>query len=534
MINKIKSAWPYWLLFLLVIITIWPLLKSGFFVSDDGEWMVVRLSDFHRSLVSGMFPVRWAARLNHQFGYPVFNFLYPLSLYWGEFFHLIGFNFVDSIKLVFAGSFFLSAFFMYLFAKSVWQESQAAFLSAVFYIFAPYRFFDVYVRGSIGEAVSFIFVPLIFFTLQSLAKKKNYWLLSLGAIGIAGLIMSHNIMAMLFFPLVCFYALYFLKSNHQLSLNSRLFKNYLSVFVLGLGLSAFFWLPALYDTRFIILNQVEVANFADHFPSLKQLFWPSPFHLGFLHLAAVLAALVLFLKNKNTTLAVFLLFFFSFLFLMLPVSLSLWQLLPLIKQTQFPWRLLAITVFASSILIGGVVSEIKQSRVKLLLTVLLTFLVVAVNFSSIKPQQPVNRTEGFYATNEATTTVKDEYLPIWVKQKPIERPVEKVIILSGQGKLDNLFYNSKKVAFNADIDSQSLIQVNIVYFPGWQLVVNGVKQEILPDNEQGTINFYLPAGEHRVNLEFKETTFRLIADYISLASGVIILVLIGFWFKKRK
>ena len=120
MIKRISFLLPFVLLFFILMIAVWPLLKTGFFVTDDGEWMVIRLTDFHRSLVSGMFPVRWAARLNHQFGYPVFNFLYPLSLYWGEVFYLIGFNFVNSIKLVFVSSFFLSTFFMYLFAKELW------------------------------------------------------------------------------------------------------------------------------------------------------------------------------------------------------------------------------------------------------------------------------------------------------------------------------------------------------------------------------------------------------------------------------
>ena len=61
--KRMKPFLPYILLSLLLLVAVWPLLKTGFFVSDDGEWMVVRLTDFHRSLVSGMFPVRWAAKL---------------------------------------------------------------------------------------------------------------------------------------------------------------------------------------------------------------------------------------------------------------------------------------------------------------------------------------------------------------------------------------------------------------------------------------------------------------------------------------
>jgi len=509
------------------MVAIWPLLKSGFFVTDDGEWMVVRLSDFHRSLVSGMFPARWAARLNHQFGYPVFNFLYPLSLYWGEAFHLIGFNFVDSIKLVFAASFFLSALFMYLFTKELWQNKRVAFLSAIFYSFAPYRFLDVYVRGSIGEAVSFIFVPLVFWSLHFLSKKKNFLILNLGAIGIAGLIMSHNIMAMLFFPLIVFYA------GFLVSKNLSLLKNYGLLFVLGLGLAFFFWFPALYDTRFIILNQVTVADFTSHFPTLGQLLIPqsvASYQLGVFQLGAVLAALLLFWKNRKERgfLGVFLFYFFASLFLMLSVSSFVWRSLPLIQQTQFPWRLLSVTTFSASVLAGAILFLFKKESSKTLLTVILVVLVVLANFSYIKPKEFVDRGEGFYTTNEATTTVKDEYLPIWVKQKPVIRPEKRVEVIKGEAIIENLAFNSKKITFDVDVQKMARLQVNIVYFPGWQLEVDGGIKEILFENDQGLIIFEVDQGKHLVAVELKETSWRLVANYVSLLSAVFVAGLIGW------
>ena len=534
----IKALLPFILLFFILIVAVWPLLKSGFFITDDGEWMVVRLTDFHRSLVSGMFPIRWAARLNHQFGYPVFNFLYPLSLYWGEAFHLIGFNFVDSIKLVFVASFFLSAFFMYLFTRELWQDKRAAFLSAIFYSFAPYRFLDVYVRGSIGEAVSFIFVPLIFWSLHFLSKKKNFLILSLGAIGVAGLIMSHNIMAMLFFPLALFYA------GFLISRKQSLLKDYGLLFALGLGLAFFFWFPALYDTRFIILNQVTVADFANHFPTLGQLLIPSwgygpslvggqdtaSYQLGLFQLGAVLIALLLFWKErqKRIYLKIFLFFFFASLFLMLPVSSFIWRNLPMIQQTQFPWRLLSVTTFSASVLAGTVLFLFKKELSKTLLTVALTVLVVLASFSYVKPKEFIDRGEGFYATNEATTTVKDEYLPIWVKQKPEARPEQRVEVIEGKAGVENLVFNSKKATFNVDVQEAARLQINTVYFPGWQLKVDDEIKEILFENDRGLIIFEVDQGEHLVVVEFKETSWRLVANYISLLSAVFVAGLIGW------
>ena len=68
------------------IVLLWPLFRHGFFITDDGDWMVIRLSAFYQSLADGQFPVRFLGRLYHNYGYPVSNFLYPGFLYVGSFF----------------------------------------------------------------------------------------------------------------------------------------------------------------------------------------------------------------------------------------------------------------------------------------------------------------------------------------------------------------------------------------------------------------------------------------------------------------
>ena len=49
------------LIFVLLFITLpllLPLFKQGMFVSDDANWMIIRLSDFNRSFADGKFPDR--------------------------------------------------------------------------------------------------------------------------------------------------------------------------------------------------------------------------------------------------------------------------------------------------------------------------------------------------------------------------------------------------------------------------------------------------------------------------------------------
>src|SRR5258706_1075258 len=94
-----------------------PLLHKGFFVTDDGDWMIIRLSAFFQSLREGQFPVRFLGRLNNSFGYPVANFLYPGFLYIGSLIHLLGFSFENSVKLILGGSVIVGTVFTFLWLR---------------------------------------------------------------------------------------------------------------------------------------------------------------------------------------------------------------------------------------------------------------------------------------------------------------------------------------------------------------------------------------------------------------------------------
>src|SRR3972149_7699643 len=165
----------YFILVLILVlstIAVWPFFRRGFFESHDGEWMVIRFSAFHQTFAGGQFPVRSVDRLNNNYGYPVLNFLYPLPFYLAEIPKLLGFGFVDSIKIIFVASTFASAFAMYWALIQIFTK-WAAFAGAIVYIFTPYRFVDLYVRGSLGEIVAFIFPPLILGAIFKIAKGQK-------------------------------------------------------------------------------------------------------------------------------------------------------------------------------------------------------------------------------------------------------------------------------------------------------------------------------------------------------------------------
>jgi hypothetical protein len=188
--KRIKQHFPVILLTIFCIWSIIPLLHPGFFVTDDGEWIIIRLSAFHQALASGQFPVRWLGRLDFAYGYPVANFLYPGVLYLGELIHLFHISFVNSTKILIGISLLGSGVCSFLWLKKFFTPIIAC-MGALFFLFSPYHLYDIYTRGSIGEAVA-LFV--VVFVLWQIERKSVLF----SATGIGFLILSHNTLAAFF------------------------------------------------------------------------------------------------------------------------------------------------------------------------------------------------------------------------------------------------------------------------------------------------------------------------------------------------
>ncbi|MFH0864201.1 MAG: hypothetical protein V1858_03880 [Candidatus Gottesmanbacteria bacterium] len=498
--------WPMLFLMLFLIPIIYPLFKQGMFISDDGEWMIIRFSAFHQALREGQFPVRWLGRLCYEYGYPVANFLYPGFMYLAEIPKILGFSFINSIKIILGFSLISSAVFSYLWLNKFFTR-KTAFLGALFYLYAPYHLWDVYKRGSVGEVLALAVVPFILWALE----KKRLFIFSLG---MAILIVSHNTLALLFLPLIIIYAFF-----------KKTFSTYFLLFatVLGLGLAAFFWIPALYDLQYTRFSDTQVSNFSHFFSSLELLGWPTIIIL-------VISGLTLlpfkYIYHDN----IFWLFWLtgiSTAFLALPQSYIIWQYIPT-NFIQFPFRFLSITIICGAYLIGWIVDRIFINKQRLMIS-LLGIILLIYAFPYLRPPDFVNKGDIFYTTNEDTTTVQSEYLPLWVKSKPSERPQTLFEINKGRGKIDYQYANSRqiKLIYNALIPIQ--VKINRFYFPGWYATIDGQKTAISFDNPQGIMIVSSPAGKHSMEIVWRETPIRKLSNLISLLSVGILII----WFLQK-
>lgn len=471
------------------LVVLWPLAHSGFILTDDGDWMVIRLSAFFQSLREGQFPVRFLGRLNDGYGYPVSNFLYPGFLYLGSFIHIFGISFPDTVKVIFGGSVIGAAFLIFLWLRRSFSI-KSSFIGTLNFVFAPYLLFDIYKRGSVGEVLALGPAILAFYSIDS----KKYWLLP-WAVGF--LIVSHNSLALMLLVLIFFYIL----------IKSKLFL-FLPL-LLGTGLAAFFWFPAQYELKYVIFGTVTVSEPAGFFVRGGQLML-----LGFAGIAAGCLLTLHRIKLRQRSRTFFLTFFTLAIVLATSLSSFVWKNSFFANLFQFPFRFLAIVLISGSWIVADALDIFTRQAAKLvILFVIFWIIALPPLFSGIKS---VEHETGFYTTNEATTTVRKEYMPTWVIDMPRAHVGERVVFYRGRGNLNVTKDSAQNVIADIDAFEESTIQINLIYYPGWGVTVDDQLMKIDYTNPQGVIRFQVPKGKHHIVAEFRETVPRFAADLVSV------------------
>jgi len=534
---KKLASYHFFYLFVAVLLSIpiiFPYFHSGYFPTHDGEWAVVRLSEMYREVIRDhQFPARYSEYLNFGHGYPLFNFAYPFPYYVGLLFVVLGFGFVGSIKIMFATATLLSVIAMYCAANSIWKNRFAACISALLYAYFPYRMVDLYVRGSLGETIAFVLFPLLFYLTVKIVESKKPVLYIIGySLSLAALIMAHNIMTVLFIPILVLFIV------HQIFfVYKKSWKYFIGAFMGGLGLSAFFWVPAIFEKGNIFLSKVPIADRDLYYVNFLQLIKPSwsygiptapdafTYQLGIAHILVFIVATCVaaygFMPSsskskKELYLPIGLVVIITGLILMMMRPFSFVWNLPLLSEINYPWTLLAPLGFLMSLLVGFLATRQKILKYLALVAAVLS-IIICLPYAH--PSMYTDLGDTFYSTNDATTTSSSELMPLWVVERPNHLPPQKIELINSEGNIENISFNSRQVAFKSITDTEGLIRVNTIYYPGWKAFVNGKEVKIDYSNKKGVMDISVPSGENTIELLFRETPLRAGADGISIITA---------------
>lgn len=571
-----------------ILISILPLLHVGFIETHDRNLYPIWLFEFDQGIRAGKLFPRWVGGLLLGYGAPLFNFTQPLFYYLAETVHLIGFNLVSSIEIVIALGFILGFVSMYLFGKTIWGRD-GGFLAAVIYTFFPYRLALVYLRGAFAEFFATALIPLILYLAIKLIQTKNLIYLLFCSLLFALLLLCHNIQALFFLPFFLFYII--------LVYWQEIKKNFILIIaplLIGLGLAAFFTLPAFFELQYITYEELITKNndFHNNFLNFSNLIFPRwdsvhYFQIGVIGIFIFLFTLYLiiskrknFESNERKNIYFFTAVIIITTLLLLPLSTIFWEKVPLVKFIQFPWRLLSFQALALAVLSGVLLrQEITKLFFKKIsqkfIVVFFAIIIVLVNLVFLHPAGylPILPKNNYSAINwifgdvnaiknenENTITLRynsiittsfmphgvivDKFMDYFqnnlsnliqsILNEEQWQKFKKVEVLSGSAHWEIMDLKPHQLKLKVNSYGESSIAINQFWFPGWQAKLDGEKIAINHNNDFQIMTFVIPQGEHNLQIRFTNTPIRMISNLISLFTLVIWLLFFVKYLKKRK
>lgn len=569
------------LVWLLTFPAITPFLQPILPWSADGLLHLYRIVALDQALRQGVLFPRWLPDLAFGYGQPLFVFYGPLAYYFTETFNLLTGQPLLAMNVSFALALLLAGTGAYLYVKEV-AGMKAGILAGVAYVYAPYQLINALSRGSLPVVWAGALFPFVFWAFHRLAHtgRAGHVVLSAGLLGLA--LLMHNISNLIFMPLLLFYLGIDTLAGYRQSENRpgpvRLTALAL---VLGLGLAAFFWLPAVVEKDFVQVERVITPpdfDYRAHFVQLSDLFaWPAPANTGLLNpdfspmLGLVQVGLAVLgvggllwrggvrrrrgkevrrkeggekLDSPRLVVMVFSLTgLIATLFMTLPGSTWFWDRLPFIAFVQHPDRLLGAAIFLLAILAGVAVGVLPQRWQMGLVPAGISLIVISAvpllyprYYTSLPAPLTVSGMMDYERSIGAIgTTSFGEYLPVWVKQTPRESPLEPGYRANQQvARLDPAYlpagtvieparYGFNEIELVVDAPQPFQAVFHTFYFPGWQATLDGQPAIVEPVTERGLIGIPSPAGRHTLHLFFTETPLRRLAN--GLSGGALLALL---------
>jgi hypothetical protein len=341
----------------------------------------------------------------------------------------------------------------------------------------------------------------------------------------------------------------------------------LGLMALSVGLSAFYWLPALTEQELVRISQAfgpAHFNYATNFldpgellalpfvvdPRLVQQDVPLSISLIALLLAVYCLATITRTRADPEKMGHILfsaLVVVVGLFMALPISEFIWDRLPLLPFVQFPWRFLGLISLFLALLAGaGMASLLSAERLageggvrwlRLSLPALviglaaLSMLPWSYTDTVVPPPATITGAAEFARQSGALgTTSAGEYFPVAVSQVPVvERPgfPDDDARLKPESLPDGaslLAAEYRPLAYRVAVDSPVPFTAvfNTLFFEGWRATIDGQPAELRATGPEGLIGLEVPAGQYDIEVGFASTAVRDVAAAVSWISLLLL------------
>ena len=501
------------------------------------------MEQFDKVLRSGVYYPRWLPDINHGYGIATMNFYPPGFYYLTSLVHVAFDDWGKTLYVISLLSLWGAGFAFYLLSSQFYGRLASA-VGAIFYMLLPYPALDLYWRGAMPEFLGFVFLPMV-----------TYFAFKLGAEGClrdyAGLgffyglhLITHFPVSYLFTYALALYALIWATRDRDWRVAFRIACG----MVLGLMLSAAYWLPAALESKYT----QEFAS--ETFPYHKSLITLSPGQNDFDTLinhtftvqtiALIIAFLILRATVLNplsrrdsfkfsypesqTRLSAVMAFTATFMCTMFAISIT--KLIPKIQATVPAWRWLAISSVFTSLLISASVHSLgngfEVARLRLWIYRFAVGLVVVLNIgitvqyaiigalSNGSYTRPANFVEGGFTPKGAT-------LPDQLRNGDL------VETHPEGGKIEIRRWEPQSREIIVEVIQPTFVRLKTYNFPGWKARINGQAASFLSDSD-GVQLLEVPPGMHTLEIYFTNTMPRTLGTLLTACSFFIIVGLTLF------
>lgn len=538
---------------ILLIVLLFPAVKSllqpGYFSMHD-DLQSFRLFELDKCFKDGQIPCRWVPDGGFGYGYPLMQFYPPMPYYPMELMVMLGMGYFWPVKIMFILAFILSGIGMYCLAKEFFGK-WGGILSALCYVYSPYHSVDIYVRGAQNEAWGMVWFPFLLFSIYRLITQKFSWKNFIFlAVSLTGQLTSHNVMSLVFAPTAIIWAIFWIIKSK----NIKAVKHLILSGILGIGLSAFFFVPVVLEQKYVHVDSMTSGyfNYMAHFADLNQMFisrfwgyggstWGPDDRMSFaigqfqwiIAILAALIALLQFKKHKTTSIMILLSvsFGFGYAFLSHGKSLPIWERLPLLQYAQFPWRLVALSVLYFSFVAGFITTIKLPSVIKKLFFVLISTGLIFWNLPFFHIERPVRvsleeKMAGKQWVLQVTGGIFD-YLPRSAILPPGDPAFAIPKYILGQGGIQYFSSGTNWMKFTAVVSTPNAkVMLPLFTFPGLITKVDGKRVNTTFDIDLGRVIVDLSEGTHSVSAKIGYTPVRFISDLLTFASLIILIKIV--------
>lgn len=545
-----------------LVVSIPVLFKEGNLLHDL-DFLLYRIEGISEGIRDGQIPVRIHPITLNGYGYAVSQFYPELFLYPFAFMRLLGYSIKSVLGAMIIAVNTATAGVTFYSINKVYRNELVAFIGAFLYTFSGYRLTDVYIRGSVGEYIAIIFLPLIIAGIYEIVVNNG----SHGTltVGLFGLLNSH----LLSCEMVGLFAIIFAIICYKKVFSKSIFIKFVKSVFISILLSAYFIIPFIYISKsdnFMVYEQ-NAYETSESMLSVSKLFL-GDYAISVIILLFGFWGFIISLKkykdNKEKLRFVIICFALGIIAMIMTTSIFPWKSIEnagglfanIFCMVQFPWRYISIAtvllLFAGCEAIEYCVKNISNAnRYNAVLIIAITYAFVStlLGFVSLRNESTDKYTYYDYGGIAAMSGISSgEYVPVGFSEENIDRTIEELNQIINNGIDTGLSIESyaksgtKSTTVVANTSGEDrILYLPQVFYRGYE--VNNALEDAsgltpsLFKTDYGTVGAIIPAGYYNgVHIEYVEPFVYRVAEIVSIVTLVLIILMevMGLSFLKTK